>query len=158
MTEVAELIAKIRERGLRIATAESCTGGLLAGALTATPGSSEVFECGVVSYSNESKVKLLGVAAAVIAAHGAVSPETAEAMAQGMRQRSGADIAIAITGIAGPGGGSLDKPVGLVYIALDDGRQTRVTEHRFPGSRAKIRSRTVAEALTMLGEYLAFCE
>ena len=106
-----------RARGVRIATAESCTGGLVAGALTAIAGSSDVVEAGVVTYSNAAKTALLGVPADLIARHGAVSAQTARAMAQGALERTGADLSVAVTGIAGPGGGTPDKPVGLVYFA-----------------------------------------
>ena len=112
-TAVLELC---RERGLTLATAESCTGGLVAARLTSVPGSSDVFLGGVVSYANEVKTAALGVPEDVLAAHGAVSAETAAAMAEGARRRLDADVAVAVTGIAGPGGGSDEKPVGLVYV------------------------------------------
>ena len=114
---VQALIDAARLRHLRIATAESCTGGLVAGALTAIAGSSEVFERGFVTYSNEAKIELLGVDPELIAEHGAVSSEVAVAMAMGALENSLADIAVAITGVAGPGGGTPDKPVGLVHMA-----------------------------------------
>lgn len=155
MTELASLIDKLAELGLQVATAESCTGGLLAAALTSVPGASDVFACGVVSYSNESKIRLLGVEAATLASHGAVSGETALAMARGMRERGGADLAISITGIAGPGGGSAEKPVGLVYIGLADGSAARAKENRFAGSREEIRRQAAEAALAILDEYLA---
>jgi PncC family amidohydrolase len=148
------LIGRLRERHLRIATAESCTGGLLAGALTDISGASAVFDCGIVSYSNEIKTRLLDVEAEIIAAHGAVSRETALAMAQGVRMPSGADLALATTGIAGPGGGTKDKPVGLVYIALADRQGTIVEEHHFIGDRTQIRRKTVDSALVLLDNYL----
>ncbi|HEV3184607.1 MAG TPA: CinA family protein, partial [Xanthobacteraceae bacterium] len=113
-----------RARGRKIATAESCTGGLVAGALTDIAGSSDVVERGFVTYSNEAKLEMLGVLASTLANHGAVSRETAEAMAVGAIRRSMADVSVAITGIAGPGGGSPEKPVGLVHFAAAarDGR------------------------------------
>src|SRR3954470_4000516 len=111
------LLDLCRMRKLTIATAESCTGGLVAGALTEIPGSSDVVCCGFVTYSNEAKRDLVGVPSATLAAYGAVSRETAEAMARGSREKSGAHLAVAITGIAGPGGGSALKPVGLVHFA-----------------------------------------
>ncbi len=111
------VLALARARGLHIATAESCTGGLVAAALTEIAGSSDVVECGFVTYSNEAKQKMLGVPAATLKRHGAVSSETAAAMAAGALKHSPADISLAITGIAGPGGGSKQKPVGLVYFA-----------------------------------------
>src|SRR3974377_497249 len=115
--QAKRLLDLYRGRGMRVATAESCTGGLVAAALTAVPGSSDVFECSFVTYSNDAKQKLLGVAAATLRRYGAVSAETASAMARGALQRSGADCAVSITGIAGPGGGSKEKPIGLVYFA-----------------------------------------
>lgn len=151
----AELVlAACRARGLKIATAESCTGGLVAAALTAIPGSSEVVECGFVTYSNAAKETMLGVPAATLARHGAVSRETAEAMAQGALARSPADLAVAVTGIAGPGGGSAEKPVGLVHFAAAarDGRRIH-RETRFGDiGRDEVRRRSVAEALALLEE------
>jgi nicotinamide-nucleotide amidase len=113
-----EVLEAARARGLKIATAESCTGGLIAGLLTEIPGSSDVFERGFVTYSNEAKEEMLGVPHDLLAAHGAVSSEVAGAMARGALAHSLAHIAVAVTGIAGPGGGSADKPVGLVWIAV----------------------------------------
>jgi len=141
-----------RARDLKIATAESGTGGLVAGALTGIPGSSDVVERGFVTYSNEAKVEMLGVDETTLAAHGAVSRETAEAMAVGAIRRSAADLAVAITGIFGPGGGSAEKPVGLVHFAAAarDGRQAH-REHRFGDlGRPEVRRRSVLVALQML--------
>ena len=141
-----------RAHGLKIATAESCTGGLVAGALTDIAGSSDVVERGFVPYSNEAKVEMLGVEEATIAAHGAVSRATAEAMAVGAIRRSAADLAVAVTGIVGPGGGSAEKPVGLVHFAVAsrDGRQEH-RERRFGDiGRAEVRRRAVLVALEML--------
>ena len=135
-----------------IATAESCTGGLVAGLLTSVPGSSAVVERGFVTYSNAAKTDLVGVPVDLIAAHGAVSEPVARAMAEGALGRSRADAAVAITGIAGPGGGSADKPVGLVHFALAaTGAPTRAVERRFgdPG-RAEIRRLSVEQALELL--------
>jgi nicotinamide-nucleotide amidase len=149
----ARVLDLCRARGWKVATAESCTGGLVAAALTEIPGSSDVVDCGFVTYSNEAKQLLLGVPAAALAAHGAVSRETAEAMAQGARAQSGADLAVAVTGIAGPGGGSAEKPVGLVHFAA--ARATKVThrEKRFGDvGRGQVRRLSVREALAMLEE------
>ncbi len=141
-----------RRRGLTVATAESCTGGLVSAALTEIPGSSEVIDRGFVTYSNAAKEAMLNVPAAVLERHGAVSQETAEAMAAGALAISGADLAVAITGIAGPGGGSAEKPVGLVHFAAAarDGRHIH-REKRFGDvGRSAVRARSVAEALEML--------
>jgi len=149
--DVAALLQRYREFGLKIATAESCTGGLVAGTLTAIAGSSDVYERGWVTYSNEAKREQLGVSAALLEAHGAVSGEVAEAMAKGALHRSKADVAISVTGIAGPGGGSPEKPVGLVYIGLarKDG-WSQVERCRFDGDRDAVRAQTVTRALTHL--------
>jgi len=143
-----------RARGLKVATAESCTGGLVAGALTDIAGSSDVVERGFVTYSNEAKQEMLGVAAATIEAHGAVSKETAEAMARGAIHRSAADLTVSVTGVAGPGGGSPEKPVGLVHFAAAARHGPLVhQERRFgPFSRGEIRRESVKVALKMLEE------
>jgi nicotinamide-nucleotide amidase len=142
-----------RARGLKVATAESCTGGLVAGALTEIAGSSDVVDCGFVTYSNAAKQNLLGVTVATLTVHGAVSRETAEAMAQGALAHSGADLAVAITGIAGPGGGSAEKPVGLVHFAAARDATLIAREKRFGDvGRAHVRRLSVLEALTMLEE------
>ena len=152
LAAATKLLAEARARGLRIATAESCTGGLIAGALTAIPGSSDVFDRGAVVYANEAKTEMLGVSAELLKQHGAVSAEVARAMADGALTNSAADIAVSCTGIAGPGGGSADKPVGLVYLGqAGKGRQTRHIECRFGElSRDEIRMRTVAAGLQLL--------
>ena len=135
----------------RIATAESCTGGLIAANLTEIAGSSDVFERGFVTYSNPSKTELLGVPADLIVQSGAVSESVARAMAEGALTHARVDIAVAVTGIAGPGGGSADKPVGLVFIgAAKVGDPTIVERHVFPGDRAEIRRATVQRALELL--------
>lgn len=143
-----------RAQGLRIATAESCTGGLIAAALTAIPGSSDVFERGFVTYSNEAKVEMLGVPAALIEAHGAVSAEVARAMAEGALAHSRADVAVAVTGVAGPGGGSETKPVGLVHIAAARSGGMRLHEEcRFGNvGRDEVREMTVQRALEMVAQ------
>jgi nicotinamide-nucleotide amidase len=141
-----------RAHGRKIATAESCTGGLVAGALTDIADSSDVVDRGFVTYSNEAKVEMLGIEEATIIAHGAVSRQAAEAMAVGAIRRSVADLAVAVTGVAGPGGGSAEKPVGLVHLAAAarDGRHEH-REQRFGDiGRAEIRRRAVLMALEML--------
>ena len=148
------LIDDGKARGLQIAAAESCTGGLLAGLLTEIPGSSAVFDRGFVTYSNAAKADMLGVPQETIAARGAVSEAVACAMAEGALARSRADIAVAITGIAGPGGGSADKPVGLVWFGLaHTGRETRTLARRFGDiGRSKVRREAVRAAISMLHE------
>jgi nicotinamide-nucleotide amidase len=143
-----------RARGLKIATAESCTGGLVAGALTEIPGSSDVVERGFVTYSNEAKHEQLGVSELTIRKFGAVARETAEAMARGALKHSSADLAVAVTGIAGPSGGSTNKPVGLVHFAAAarDGRLIHREKRYGKIGRGRIRLRSVAEALAMLDE------
>ena len=137
-----------------MATAESCTGGLIAGACTDLPGSSEWFERGFVTYSNEAKTELLGVDASLISAHGAVSEPVAGAMALGALLRSRAQVAVAVTGIAGPTGGSADKPVGTVWFGWAlPGRVVTETK-MFDGDRAAVRAATVAHALARLDELL----
>lgn len=145
-----------RTRGLRVATAESCTGGLVAAALTSIAGSSDVVEAGVVSYSNAAKHALLGVPETAIADHGAVSEPVARAMAQGARTRAGADLAVSVTGVAGPGGGSPDKPVGLVWFALSGpGPETSARAERFGDlGREQVRLASVRTALDMILERL----
>ena len=149
----ALVIAACRARQMRLATAESCTGGLIAAALTAIPGASDVVDRGYVVYSNDAKHEMLGVPLDLLAAHGAVSEPVAIAMAEGALRRSGVAIAVAVTGIAGPGGGSPAKPVGLVHVAC--ARAGAPTRHRrtiFPGDRDQIRAATVADALRLVAE------
>jgi len=137
-------------KGLILATAESCTGGLIAGCLTSISGSSAMVDRGFVTYTNEAKTELLGVPAGLIADHGAVSEPVARAMADGALARSRAHIALAVTGIAGPNGGSPAKPVGLVYLAAASrSGETRVERHIFPGNRTEVRLATVKRALEM---------
>jgi nicotinamide-nucleotide amidase len=150
---VSTLADVLRGRGERLATAESCTGGLIAAACTELPGSSDWFERGFVTYSNEAKAELLGVEAALIAAHGAVSEPVALAMATGALAHSRADWAVAVTGIAGPGGGSAEKPVGLVWLAwCRRGEAPQAERHVFAGDRAAVRRATVLRALLGLLE------
>ena len=122
----AALVAALKERGMKIASVESCTAGLISKIITDAPGSSDVFDLGITTYSNEMKTKMVGVPKDILEAHGAVSPETARAMAEGIRRVAGADIGVATTGIAGPGGGTPKKPVGLVYTAISTEADTRV--------------------------------
>lgn len=150
--QAAAIIAAYRDLGWMIATAESCTGGLIAGALTEIAGSSAVVDRGFVTYTNQAKMDLIGVSAATLDAFGAVSKETALQMAHGALMRSGAEVAVAVTGIAGPGGGSAEKPVGLVHLALKtrsgliDHREMRYGEI----GRDQVRLATVRTALEML--------
>jgi nicotinamide-nucleotide amidase len=145
------LIATCTAKGLHVATAESCTGGLVVGALTEIAGSSAVVLSGFVTYANDAKEAMLGVPMATLAAHGAVSRETAEAMARGALAKSGADLAVAITGIAGPGGGSAEKPIGLVHFAAARGGTVAHHEARFGDiGRSEVRRRSVLQALAML--------
>jgi nicotinamide-nucleotide amidase len=148
-----QVLKAFRARGLKLATAESCTGGLVAGALTEIAGSSDVVDRGFVTYSNAAKEAMLDVPAATLKRHGAVSAQTAAAMAAGALKHSEADITVAITGIAGPGGGSKQKPVGLVHFAAASRDGRRLTLHRRFGKigRRRVRERSVAEALTLLG-------
>ncbi|MCR0980485.1 CinA family protein [Roseomonas populi] len=146
----ATLLSALRERGMVAATAESCTGGLVAAALTAVPGSSDAVQGGLVTYSNAMKMRLLGVPEGVITRHGAVSAECARAMAEGALRAAEAGLAIATTGIAGPGGGSAEKPVGLVFIAVaSGGGDVAVRRCLFPGDRDAVRAATVEVALQM---------
>lgn len=148
------VLGACRAAGLTLATAESCTGGLVAGALTAIPGSSDVVDRGFVTYSNAAKVAMLGVSEATLAAFGAVSEQTAREMARGALTAAGTGLAVSITGVAGPGGGSAEKPVGLVHFAC--ARQDGVVRHRemrFGAlGREEIRLRSVAVALDMLSD------
>ena len=149
----ARVLDLCRARSLTVVTAESCTGGLVAAALTEIPGSSDVVDCGFIAYSNEAKQLLLKVPAATLAEHGAVSRATAQAMAQGALAQSGADLAVAVTGIAGPGGGSPDKPVGLVHFAATRDGKLLHREMRFGDiGRAEVRNRSVGVALDLLTE------
>jgi nicotinamide-nucleotide amidase len=152
---VSEIVLDLcRARGLTLATAESCTGGLVSARLTAVSGSSAVFLGGVVAYANGVKERELGVPASLLEEHGAVSAEAAQAMAQGARERLGADVGVAVTGVAGPGGGTEDKPVGLVFVhaAGPDGEEARRTE--LPGDREMVRGRATAAALHLVRRLL----
>lgn len=142
-------------RGATIACAESCTGGLLTSVLTDVSGSSSYVKGSIVSYSNAVKEQLVGVRAETLATQGAVSPETAREMAEGVRERIGTDFGIGITGIAGPDLGQTEQPTGLVYIAVAGSHGTAVRENHFQGSRHAIKLRSVATALRMLVDYHA---
>jgi nicotinamide-nucleotide amidase len=145
------IVETLAQRQLTVSTAESCSGGLLASRLTDVPGSSAVFREGFVTYSNESKTKLLGVPAELIAAHGAVSRDVAVAMAEGARKNARADFALSLTGIAGPSGGSAEKPVGLVFIALARPRgETLCVEKKFLVDRATFKQLATQTALDLL--------
>jgi len=151
LSRAKQLLKFCRRRGLKVATAESCTGGLIAATLTEVAGSSDVVDRGFVTYSNAAKTELLGVPANAIARHGAVSEVVSKLMAEGARKRARVDIAVSVTGIAGPGGGSARKPVGLVHLAC--ARTGRRTLHRrvvLKGGRAAIRRQSVAIALAMI--------
>ena len=145
------VLSRCRARGVMLATAESCTGGMIAGALTEIAGSSDVVERGFVTYSNAAKTELLGVKASLIEAHGAVSGEVAAAMAEGALAHAPVDLAVSVTGIAGPGGATPGKPVGLVWFGLARrGKPVRTEHHIFPGDRSLVRRAAVARALALL--------
>ena len=156
MADAEALLEDCRGRGLKLATAESCTGGLVTGLLTEIAGASDVVERGFVTYSNDAKRDLLGVAAATLDQAGAVSAETARAMAEGALEHSAADITVAITGVAGPDGGTAEKPVGLVHLAsARRDRQTLAEEHRFGAmGREGIRLASVRAAFALIRKQL----
>ena len=150
LDEAKALLALFDRRGLTLATAESCTGGLIAAALTAIAGSSSVVVGGFVTYSNAMKTRMVGVPETTLEAVGAVSAEVAHAMADGALRETGADVALSCTGIAGPSGATPGKPVGLVFIGCARrGGATRVERHVFPGNRAAVRAATVAAAFAL---------
>ena len=152
---VEELSLLLTQKNMRLATAESCTGGLIAAAVTDLSGSSSVFERGYVTYSNESKIEELGVQSSTIETYGAVAAQTAIEMAQGALKNSHADIALSVTGIAGPNGGSDEKPVGLVYIGIAmHNKDPEAIKNNFDGDRMSIRQATVEKALELLIERL----
>ncbi len=150
LDQARDVLASLEARGLTLATAESCTGGLIAAALTAIAGSSTVVMAGFVTYSNAAKMRMVGVGEATLAAHGAVSEAVAREMAEGALREAGVDVALSCTGIAGPGGATPGKPVGLVFIGCARrGGATVVERHVFPGDRASVRALTVAAALRL---------
>lgn len=150
MTDAERLVERLRARALSCATAESCTGGGVGAAITAVPGSSAVYLGGVVSYANAVKRDVLGVPAATLEAFGAVSSETAAQMALGVRRLAGADLAVSVTGVAGPTGGSPEKPVGLVWFGLATAGGVRTEKALFRGDRETVRAGAVAHALALL--------
>lgn len=156
MSIVVEVIELLRTKGWKLATAESCTGGMVAAAMTDVAGSSDVFDRGFVTYSNLSKAEMLGVVPALIAIHGAVSSQVARAMAEGALLYSKAQISVAITGVAGPGGGSTEKPVGLVHFSVaTNGLPTAHTEMKFgDAGRSQVRSKARDSALQMVLDQL----
>ncbi len=156
LQEAADLLVTLQARKLTLATAESCTGGLISAALTAVPGSSATLLAGYVTYSNQAKTRLVGVPESMLASHGAVSEPVARQMAEGARGDAGAGIAVSCTGIAGPGGGSAAKPVGLVFIGCArHGMDTLVERHVFPGDRTAIRAATVSAAFRLIRRALS---
>lgn len=144
----------LQEKGLTLSVAESCTGGLVSHMITNVAGSSDYFENGYIVYSNRSKIKLLSIPEYTIKRYGAVSSYTAIAMAEGVRIKSSTDVGLSITGIAGPGGGTIKKPVGLVYIAVAGNKKTECKEYRFKGARLKIKSESARAAINYLKDYL----
>ena len=150
MTVAEELVDLLKVNGLTCATAESCTGGGVGSAITAVPGSSAVFAGGVISYANDVKERVLGVPAETLATVGAVSSETAAQMAKGARELLRVDLAVSLTGIAGPDGGSAEKPVGLVWFGLATPSGVRTEKAIFRGDRARVRAQAVTHALGML--------
>jgi nicotinamide-nucleotide amidase len=151
----AGAVALLRSAGLTVAVAESCSGGLLAKLITDVPGASACFLLGAVTYADSAKMRVLAVSPAILSEHGAVSALTATAMAEGVRQLAGSDLALATTGIAGPDGGSTEKPVGTVFIALAAADGCRVVRHTFAGSRDDVRAATAEAALKMLEDRFA---
>ena len=154
MMQNREIVEKLIERGIVVATAESCTGGLISSTITDVPGSSAIFGYGMVTYSNEAKMKILGVKEDTLKQFGAVSKETAYEMAEGLKKVSSADVAISVTGIAGPGGGSEEKPVGLVYMGIATKEGIFTKKNLFNGDRDEIRKQTVHTALNLIAEKL----
>jgi nicotinamide-nucleotide amidase len=144
----------LREKGLKIATAESCTGGLIANRITNISGASEYFEAGFITYSNRAKTVFLHVPEEVITKNGAVSHDVAQLMAEGVKQAAGVDIGLAVTGIAGPTGGTFEKPVGTVYIGMSSKTGTFVRRFLFDGNREEIKRQTSDAALTLVLDYL----
>lgn len=141
------LVSTLTEKALTLCTAESCTGGGIGAAITAAPGASQCFRGGIIAYANAVKVAMLGVSPSLLAAEGAVSEPVALAMAQGARKKLGTDIAVSVTGIAGPSGGTVEKPVGCVFVGVSCERGDCVEAFRFQGDRERVRQQTVVAAL-----------
>ena len=154
MTLEEQIVRKLQEKRYTITTAESCTGGLLAGRILNVSGASEVYMEGYITYSNEAKERILGVKHETLETHGAVSKETAEEMALGAARAAKADVALSTTGIAGPGGGTVEKPVGLIYISCFLNGEVQVRELRLHGTREENRQGTVTETLKLLNDSL----
>ena len=152
--DVSSLVERLSSKKLSVATAESCTGGLIASTIVDVPGASDCFNEGYITYSNEAKMKNLSVKDITLSRFGAVSPETAREMAVGVKEKASADFGVASTGIAGPGGGSPTKPVGLVYIACAYKDECQVKELRLKGDRTQVRNAAALEALGLLEECL----
>ncbi len=152
--KIKELAEKLTKHKKRIAVAESCTGGLLGGALTSVPGSSEYFQLGFITYSNDAKIQILGIEKEIIEKYGAVSSQTAEKMCMKVKEIAASQIGIGVTGIAGPGGGTKQKPVGLVYIGFAIDNNTYVHRKIFSGNRNEIRSQTVSYVINTLNQML----
>ena len=150
----ASLVGTLSQKGLTVTTGESCTGGLVSASLVSVPGASKVLRAAFVTYANGAKEAVAGVRKTTLARHGAVSPETAREMAEGVRRMADADMGISTTGIAGPGGGTPEKPVGLVYVGCSLGRETQVRRYTFTGSRQENRAATLEAALKLALEML----
>lgn len=155
MTIEEQIVRKLSERGMTVTTAESCTGGLLAGRLLSVAGASDVYREGHITYANEAKERILGVRHETLEAFGAVSSQTAEEMARGAAKIAGADAALSTTGIAGPGGGTPEKPVGLIYTTCYIDGMVRVKELHLSGTREENRNETVEQALQLFNEMLS---
>jgi nicotinamide-nucleotide amidase len=150
MTAAERLLELLDARNVSLSTAESCTGGLIGCIITDVPGASAHYMGGAVAYSNEAKVRVLGVPEGILLEHGAVSPETAVAMAEGALRAFGSDVSVAVTGIAGPGGAVPGKPVGLVYVAVAGMGPSEVVGNVFPGTRQQVREATASKAISMV--------
>ena len=149
---ITKLVEKLNEKNMTIATAESCTGGMIGGCITSVSGASNVYNEGYITYSNEAKEKNLGVSHITLETYGAVSENTAREMADGVRRKANADIGIAVTGIAGPGGGTEEKPVGLVYIGVATQKSVEAHKFIFSGGREEVRKSTVENAVRLAYE------